>query len=105
MENAVEITPAALREIQQIIQNKNIPSDYSLRITIKGGRGCAGVNYTLGFDKPSETDLIYQIGQLRVIVRKAELMFLMGKKVDFYEGSDARGFLFVDQDESSTKAL
>jgi hypothetical protein len=24
-------------------------------------------------------------------------MYLLGKEVDFYEGSDARGFMFADQ--------
>ena len=105
MDKAVEITPAALKEIRHIIEKKNIPEGYGLRITIKGSRGCAGVNYTLGFDKPSDQDISYAIGELPIHIRKGELMFLMGKKVDFYEGSDSRGFLFLDQEDSSTEAL
>jgi iron-sulfur cluster assembly protein len=105
MEKVVEITEPAIKEIKQIIEKKNIPQGYGLRMTIKGGSGCAGVNYTLGFDKPNEKDNTYKIGDLDVHIRKSELMYLAGKKVDFYEGADARGFLFSDQDESSTDAL
>jgi iron-sulfur cluster assembly protein len=31
-----------------------------------------------------------------VLVDKKHIMFLIGKQVDFYEGADARGFMFVD---------
>ena len=31
-----------------------------------------------------------------VYVQKKETLFLVGKQVDFYEGADARGFVFVN---------
>lgn len=104
MESAVEITPSAFEEIKQIIEKKNIPSGYGLRVTIKGGHGCSGVNYTLGFDKKNEQDVTYYVKDLEVMIKKGELMYLIGKKIDFYEGSDARGFVFLDQEDNSTLA-
>lgn len=104
MDSAVEITPSALEEIKNIIEKKKIPDGYGLRITIRGGQGCAAVNHTLGFDKVSDQDIEYQVDGLDVMIRKGELMYLIGKKIDFYEGSDARGFVFEDQSDSSTKA-
>ncbi len=94
----VNITDSAIEEITNIITNKNIPSGYGLRIGVKGGRGCAGVNYILGFDKPKDDDISYQIKEINVFVSKKEVMFLMGLEVDFYEGADARGFTFNNPD-------
>lgn len=96
-ENPIEISEEAAKEIQNIFENKQIPSGYSLRVTVKGGAGCAGVKLTLGFDKPKEDDLTLEVQNIPVLIRKRELMYIMGKKVDFYNEADARGFLFVDQ--------
>ncbi|MFY0688885.1 MAG: iron-sulfur cluster assembly accessory protein [Cyclobacteriaceae bacterium] len=92
----VSITPKAIEEIKVILEKKGIPDDYGLRIGVKGGQGCAGVNFTLGFDKVSTTDLTYIIDDVPVYIKKAELMYLIDKQVDFYEGSDARGFVVGD---------
>jgi iron-sulfur cluster assembly protein len=105
MDPAVQITPSALKEIKNIIEKKNIPEGYGLRITIKGGKGCTSVNHTLGFDQVTDQDITYQLEGLNVMIRKGELMYLIGKKIDFYEGSDARGFVFENQEDNSTEAL
>jgi len=31
-----------------------------------------------------------------VLVDKKHTMYLIGKQVDFYEGADAKGFMFVE---------
>ncbi len=90
----VSISKEAEREIANIMANKNIPLDYGLRIGVKGGRGCAGVNYILGFDKPKEDDVSYRHEGITVLVSKKEIMFLMGLQLGFYDGSDERGFTF-----------
>jgi len=91
----IEITEKAKKEIKNIIANKSIPPDYHLRVGVKGG-GCGAMGYSLGFDKPKENDQRFEIDGIRVLLDKKHLMFLMGMQVDFYEGSDARGFTFVN---------
>lgn len=95
----VTLTDKALEEVKNIMTNKNIPEGYSLRIGIKGSGGCAGFNYLLGFDKKKDNDLEYQQDGITVLVEKKHTMYLLGLEVDFYEGSDARGFTFVKPDE------
>ncbi|MGB3463821.1 MAG: iron-sulfur cluster assembly accessory protein [Cyclobacteriaceae bacterium] len=90
----VVITKEAEKEIHDILTNKNIPDNYGLRVGVKGGRGCAGVNYMLGFDTEKEDDMTYMQSGIKILVKKKEMMFLMGLEVDFYEGADERGFLF-----------
>jgi iron-sulfur cluster assembly protein len=93
----IKITEKALKEIRNIINNKNIPKDYSLRVGVKGG-GCGGMSYLLGFDKPKEGDQQFEIMGISVLIEKKHYMFLMGMQVDFYEGNDARGFTFINPD-------
>ncbi len=91
----IELTPKALVEVKHIMANKNIPEGYGLRVGVKGG-GCGGVSYVLGFDKPKENDLQYEISGVPILVEKRHTMYLLGLQVDFYEGADARGFLFTN---------
>ncbi|MFN7434964.1 MAG: HesB/IscA family protein [Bacteroidota bacterium] len=91
----VTITPRAAQEVMAIMRTKNIPEGYALRLGVKGG-GCGGVSLIIGFDKQKPNDLSYQIDGVTVLVDKKHTMYLIGKKVDFYEGADAKGFMFVE---------
>ena len=93
MKPPVEVTDRALEEIKNILKNKGIPEGYGLRIATK--RMSCGVGFKLGFDKKKETDDEYFIDGVQVLVQKREVMFLVGKKIEFYDEADARGFVFV----------
>ncbi|MGY6559846.1 MAG: HesB/IscA family protein [Nitritalea sp.] len=97
MLNPISITPKALKEILYIIENKNIPPSYALRVGVKGG-GCGGMAYMLGFDTEKKEDKIFQVDGLTLLIEKRHMMFLMGMEIDFYEGVDARGFTFINPD-------
>lgn len=90
----VTLSPRAIDEVRKIMQTKNIPEGYGLRVGVRGG-GC-GVTLIIGFDKEKSTDHTYQVEGISIHVDKKHTMFLIGKEVDFYEGEDARGFVFVD---------
>ncbi len=90
----VSITANAAEEVTKIMSSKDIPEGYGLRIGVRGGKGCFGVSYYLGFDKKKEGDLEYIVHEIPVYVAKAETMYLLGVELDFYEGADARGFTF-----------
>lgn len=96
----VTITPKAATEIRKIMQTKNIPTEYALRIGVRGG-GCAGVSLLIGFDKRKETDLAYELEGIPILIDKKHTMYIIGKEVDFIESADARGFMFVEKDISS----
>jgi iron-sulfur cluster assembly protein len=91
----VSISGRAAEEIRKIMQTKNIPAGYGLRVGVRGG-GCGGVSLMIGFDKQKDTDLAYTIDDIPVYIDKKHTMYIIGKQVDFYEGDDARGFMFVD---------
>jgi iron-sulfur cluster assembly protein len=96
----VTISSRAASEIKKIMATKNIPRDYGLRVGVKGG-GC-GVSLIIGFDRKKDSDMTYSISDIPVYVDKKHTMYLIGKEVDFYEGADARGFVFTDPQKKDT---
>lgn len=98
----IVITAKAQEEIKTIMVHKNIPVDYHLRVGVKGG-GCGGMSYSLGFDKPKLGDENFEIEGIPVLVEKKHVMFLMGMTVDFFEGSEARGFTFIQPDKTEVR--
>ncbi|MBK7653723.1 MAG: iron-sulfur cluster assembly accessory protein [Flammeovirgaceae bacterium] len=93
----VGLTARAAEEVRKIMATKNIPAEYGLRVGVRGGGGCGGVSLIIGFDKKKSTDLTYELEGITLYIDKKHTMYLFGKEVDFYEGSDARGFMFADQ--------
>lgn len=90
----VTLSVRAIEEIRKIMQSKKIPADYGLRVGVKGG-GC-GASLIIGFDKKKPGDHSYQVSDIPVYVDKKHTMYLIGKEVDFYDGENARGFVFID---------
>ena len=91
----IGLTTRAAEEVRKIMQTKSIPADYALRVGIRGG-GCGGVSLIIGFDKPRPSDIAYQEEGINMLIDKKHIMYVIGKQVDFYEGADAKGFMFVD---------
>ena len=94
----VMLTPLAAAEARKIMETKKIPEGYGLRMGVRGGHGCGGVSLIIGFDKQKPTDLTYEVEGITILIDKKHTMYLIGKAVDFYEGADARGFMFVEQE-------
>jgi len=98
----IRLTARAAEEVRKIMQTKNIPGDYALRVGIRGG-GCGGVSLIIGFDKKKSNDLAYNEEGIEMLIDKKHTMYLLGKQVDFYDGADARGFMFVEQSTPATE--
>jgi iron-sulfur cluster assembly protein len=93
----VTISAKAADEIRRIMATKNIPDGYRLRIGVRGGSGCGGANFILGFDTPKEFDIEYNFNDIPVLVDKRHTLYLMGKQVDYVANGDTQGFTFVDE--------
>lgn len=98
----VTLTPKAAEQVIHIMQTKNIPPGYGLRVGIRGGSGCGGHQLILGFDKPKDTDMTYSQQGIQVLVDKKHVLYVFGKQVDFYEGGDAKGFVFNDANTNAS---
>lgn len=95
------LTEGAVEQLNNIRQQENIPSEYCLRVGVKGG-GCSGFSYVLGFDLPKDNDDIFEANGIRVVMNKAHAIYLLGMEVDFLNGLENRGFTFNNPNASST---
>jgi iron-sulfur cluster assembly protein len=97
----IKLTEKALAEVRNIMQEKNVPEGYGLRVGVQGG-GCSGMSYLLGFDKAKEADEVYDLDGVNLIMDKKHGMYVMGMEVDFQDGLNARGFTFNNPAATST---
>ena len=92
----VSFSEKAIDEIKKTMIEQNIYGTYYLRVAVGGGGCSGGAEPVLGFDKKKETDMVYEIGDISVVVDKKHMMHLFGKQVEFYEVDGLSGFHFVD---------
>jgi iron-sulfur cluster assembly protein len=90
----ITITTKAAQEISYIMQHKNIPEGYGLRVLVQGGGGCGGASFRLGFDKQKDGDLSYSYQNIPIFYEKRQMLFLIGLEIDFEERQTEKGFVF-----------
>jgi iron-sulfur cluster assembly protein len=100
--NEISVTENALQQIRKIKEESNIPKDYCLRISVKGG-GCSGFTYNLGFDgETSDSDNIIKYDKLKIAVDGKSLFYLTGTILDYSDGLNGKGFTFSNPNASKT---
>ncbi len=98
----VAITPAAAKQVRYLKSKKGDPG-LGLRIGVKGG-GCSGLSYVMALEPEArETDITYQVEDLRIFVDPKSARFLEGTTLDYsvknlLEG----GFVFHNPNASRT---
>ena len=90
---AIVLTETAAGEIKRYLESQKLDPSTPLRIGIAGG-GCAGFQYTLGFDtevNPAVDTRSQQHG-VTLVTKKIMALHLDGTTVDFQDGPMGRGF-------------
>ena len=101
VKSPVALTAGATHELKRLFQDQNIPSDYALRVGVKGG-GCSGFSYVLGFDAVKEGDDLFEIDGIPCAMQKAHGIYLLGMEIDYVNGLNNRGFTFNNPNATST---
>lgn len=100
--NEIVVTEKAIREIERIRSENNIPTHHKLRLGVKGG-GCSGLSYVLAFDEAERPgDRLFDFGSTSVIVDPKSLFYLSGTTLEFNDGLNARGFVFKNPNAQRT---
>lgn len=97
----VLLTPRAADEVRTIMNTKQIPEGYGLRIGVRGG-GCSGMSYILGFDRKREHDATFDFDGITLYIDKRHGLYLMGTTIDYHDGLNARGFTFDNPNAAKT---
>ncbi len=97
----IVLTEGAIAQLRKIMLDQDVPSDYGLRVGVKGG-GCSGFSYVLGFDKKTDKDQEYEIDGIPVYIERSQGMYLLGMEVDWHDGLNNRGFVFNNPNAKET---
>ena len=101
-EHPVTITPKAVDMVKITRDQEGIEPSYGLRIAVRGG-GCSGFEYALDFeDEARPNDLVYQQGDLKVIVDPISARYLKGTEIDYQLGMSGAGFKFSNPNAAGT---
>ena len=87
----ITLTDNAAIHLQQLLLDKNAGPDSGLRVLVEKG-GCAGWQYTMKIDLPSETDSRFSHHGVSLIVDPQSLVFLNGCCIDYVESLNDSGF-------------
>lgn len=90
----IEITPKALSKIKLIMQDKEIPEGYGLRVGTNKSASCGTTSFLLGFDEQKTGDDSFEVEGVNVYINKKEMLYLMGITLNFIEGEEESGFRF-----------
>ncbi len=97
------LTETAAKEIQKIIKDQELDaSKIRLRVGVKGG-GCSGFSYLLDLTEvQKDTDEVFDMHGIKVIVDPKSLLYLNGVTVDFRDEIMGRGFVFNNPNATGT---
>ena len=91
----VSITDKAITAVKEIMNSKDIPNNYGLRIGLENmGASCGSTQYVLGFDQKTDADLVYEINAVPVYIKKAEVLHVSGLTLDYVTEGEISGFSF-----------
>ena len=90
---AITLTEAAAGEIKRHMESQQVEEGTMLRMGISGG-GCAGLQYTLGFQTEfdPEVDAKYEQHGVSLVTQKKMALHLDGTTIDFRDSPMGRGF-------------
>ncbi len=73
-----------------------------VRVGVNSG-GCSGLSYELKFDnKTSDDDKIFVDNEIKIIVDKKSLLYLVGTTLEYSGGLNGKGFVFVNPNANRT---
>lgn len=100
----IKISDRAARRIHQIREEKDIPRDAILRISVSSG-GCSGLTYDLDFSDESsreEGEESFESNGIRVVVDMRSFLYLAGTELDYTDGLTGKGFHFENPNAART---
>ena len=76
-------------------------NDY-VRVGVKSG-GCSGLSYDLRFDNSyNGEDKVYEDNNIKIIVDKKSLLYLIGTTLEYFGGLNGKGFVFNNPNAQRT---
>ncbi len=99
----IKVTSDARLKVSQLMQEEGYNPDVDyIRVGVKSG-GCSGLSYDLTFDNlQSDQDRLFEDNQVRILVDKKSLLYLLGTTLEYSGGLNGKGFVFNNPNAQRT---
>jgi iron-sulfur cluster assembly protein len=99
----IKVSPDAQKKVSQLMRDEGFnPTDDFVRVGVKSG-GCSGLSYDLSFDNvKSAQDRLFEDNQIKILVDKKSLLYLLGTTLDYSGGLNGKGFVFNNPNAERT---
>ena len=78
------------------------PNAAYVRVGVKSG-GCSGLSYDLSFDaEKQENDQLFEDNNVKIVVDKKSLLYLVGTTLEYSGGLNGKGFVFNNPNANRT---
>jgi iron-sulfur cluster assembly protein len=98
----IKVKDSARDKIFNLLQAEGKDQQSFVRVGVKGG-GCSGLMYELEFDsQQKEGDKLIEDNEIKILVDKKSVLYLVGTELEFTDGLNGKGFSFSNPNASRT---
>lgn len=99
----IKVSPNAQEKVSQLMREEGFnPTQDFVRVGVKSG-GCSGLSYDLSFDdSKSDQDRLFEDNQVKILVDKKSLLYLLGTTLEYSGGLNGKGFVFNNPNAERT---
>ncbi len=98
----IKVRDSARDKIFSLLEAEGKDQTSFVRVGVKGG-GCSGLMYELEFDSDQEEeDKLIEDNNIKILVDKKSVLYLVGTELDFSDGLNGKGFSFTNPNASRT---
>ena len=99
----IKVSPSAQEKVSQLMREEGFnPAQDFVRVGVKSG-GCSGLSYDLSFDdSKSDQDRLFEDNQVKILVDKKSLLYLLGTTLEYSGGLNGKGFIFDNPNAERT---
>lgn len=99
----IKVAETAKQKVSVLMKEEGFdPSSDYVRVGVKSG-GCSGLSYELKFDNNfQEEDKLFEDNQVKILVDKKSLLYLIGTTLEYSGGLNGKGFVFNNPNAQRT---
>ena len=99
----IKVSPSAQEKVSQLMREEGFnPAQDFVLVGVKSG-GCSGLSYDLSFDNSkSDQDRLFEDNQVKILVDKKSLLYLLGTTLEYSGGLNGKGFIFNNPNAERT---
>ena len=99
----IKVAQTAKEKVSLLMKEEGFdPTNDYVRVGVKSG-GCSGLSYELKFDDQLQVeDKLFEDNQVRILVDKKSLLYLVGTTLEYSGGLNGKGFVFNNPNAQRT---